>query len=675
VPALPAIALLIIWATDQAGYPLTHWAPGGLIALALLALALVTLPLRASEIPMAVKIALGCLALYTAFSFLSILWAGVQADAWEGANRTLLYLLVFALFACWRKRGGSAALLLGAWALAMVGLAAFVVLHASSASTAALARMFPFGRLVYPTGYANANAALWLIAFWPAFLLARSARLPWLLRGALAGGAVLLADVALLGQSRGAFYATPIMLVLVFALVPARTRTFALLVPVAGAIAATAPAVLRVGNHLDHGRVVASTLHTAVVAMLLAALAVAIVVALAAAVEERQLLSERASVRLRRAIGACAVVALIGFLAGGWAAAGDPFARLRHGWDTFKSVKGYAANSSGNRLTSGLGSNRYDFYRVSLDEFASHPIIGIGADNFQQQYLRHGRSGETPRYPHSVELRTLTETGLVGSAIALAGVGAALLAGARASRWAKGGDALAPDVAVAALGGFAYWLVHGSFDWFFEFAGLAAPAFALLGLACSLAPAGAGAAPDASASPPATGAQAATQERPAMAHALAAAAALAVMLLAAASLTAPWLSKLQIQSAASIWTRAPRSAYTRLDDAARLNPLSDEANLVAGSIALRYGDLAVADRQFTKALARSPNDPYAILERGAISSSSGDQATALVLLRRALQLEPRDPVTRRAFALASAGRRVSILELNRTILSEAGQLR
>ena len=140
----------------------------------------------------------------------------------------------------------------------------------------------------------------------------------------------------------------------------------------------------------------------------------------------------------------------------------------------------------GSRLVSGLGSNRYDFYRVALDEFLAHPIVGIGADNFQQQYLVHGRSEETPRYPHSVELRTLAQTGLVGALLALVGLGAALLAGARALRSA---DPLARAVAAAALAGFAYWVVHGSFDWFWEFAGLGAPAFALLGIACALAPA------------------------------------------------------------------------------------------------------------------------------------------------------------------------------------------
>jgi O-antigen ligase len=106
-------------------------------------------------------------------------------------------------------------------------------------------------------------------------------------------------------------------------------------------------------------------------------------------------------------------------------------ARARHAWDTFKSQRGYAANASGSRLTSGLGSQRYDFYRVALDEFLAHPLVGIGADNFQQQYLAHGHSEETPHYPHSVELRTLVQTGVIGALLALVGLAAALVAAAR----------------------------------------------------------------------------------------------------------------------------------------------------------------------------------------------------------------------------------------------------
>ncbi|MEA2314984.1 MAG: hypothetical protein QOI03_1676, partial [Solirubrobacteraceae bacterium] len=214
LPALLALALFIAWASAQAGYPLTHWAPGGLILLGLLAVALRAVGLRVREIPLATRIALAALAAYTALSFFSILWASVPADAWEGANRTLLYLLVFALFACWPQRGATAALLLCTWVLAMGALAVFVALHVDAATSAQLHSMFSGGRLLYPAGYANADAAQWLMAAWPALLLAASARLHWGLRGVLAAATVMLAEIALLSQSRGSLYATPVMIVL-----------------------------------------------------------------------------------------------------------------------------------------------------------------------------------------------------------------------------------------------------------------------------------------------------------------------------------------------------------------------------------------------------------------------------------------------------------------------------
>ncbi len=696
VPALIALGLFVVWATDQAGYPLTHWAPGALIVLALLAIAVLTVPLRIAEIPLSVRVAAGCLAAYTALSFLSILWAGVPGDAWEGADRTLLYLLVFLLFATWPQRGPSAALLLVAWTLAMIGLAGFTALHVASGD---IAKLLPEGRLSYPSGYPNANAAQWLMAFWPALLLARSERLWWWLRGLLAGGAVLLASVALLSQSRGSLYATPVMLVLVFALLPGRVRTFALLLPVAGAIGAVAPTVLRVSDHINSGHGARGALHSATVAIFAASLAAGLIVAGGAALESRRPLSPMGSERVRKGVGALAILMLVAVLAGGWVAAGDPLTRLEHGWQSFKG--GYSTTrAGGSRLTSGLGSNRYDFYRVALDEFVAHPVVGIGVDNYAQQYLRHGRSQETPHYPHSVELRTLTETGLIGGLLALVGLGAALLAGARAAR---GPDPLARAVAAAALGGFAYWAVHGSVDWFWEFAGLGAPAFALLGLSCALVPPTRGrvrrtfspapaaptrtggsaelARPSAQPEPPALASEPATSARPVRAtdrgrtpRLVLVAVALVAALAVAASLAAPWLSQREVQSAARVWPKAPATAYARLNDAARLNPLSDEPYLVAGSIALRFEDLNRADHEFALALERVPGDAYATLERGAIASSRGEKAAALVLLRRAVQLNPRDPLARQALDLARHGERVDVTELNSSILREAQQL-
>jgi O-antigen ligase len=662
VPALAAIALFVVWATSQAGYPVTHWGPGALIVLALLAIALAAVPLRLAEVPRPVWIALGTLAAYTALGYLSILWATNTGDAWEGANRTLLYLLVFALFALWRQRRASAALLLCVWALALVALAAFTALHLDAASATALQSLLPGGRLDYPSGYPNANAAQWLMAFWPALLLARSERLPWGLRGLLAGGAVLLAEVALLSQSRGSLYATPVMLVLVFALLPGRTRTFALLVPVAAGIAAAAPAVLRVGDDLKNEAVTPAAVHSATAAMFAAAVVVAIVVALGAAVESRRSFSERSLMLMRNGTRATALATLLAVIVGGLAVAGNPVARIEKGWQSFKG--GYTSDSAtGSRLVSGLGSNRYDFYRVALDEFLAHPVLGIGVDNFQQQYLLRGRSDETPHYPHSVELRTLSQTGVVGALLALIGLGAALLASARALRRS---DPLARSVAAAALAGFGYWAVHGSFDWFWEFAGLGAPAFALLGIACALAPSRlAGVAP---------GQEPVSGPRRVRRRTLALAAGAIVALAAAVSLAAPWLSQLEVQSAARIWTTAPQTAYARLRDAADLNPLSDEAELVAGSIALRYGELSRAGEQFSSALDRDRGDAYATLELGAIASAKGERARALGLLQKAVLLEPREALARQALGVVREGHSLSLDELNRLILLKGEQL-
>ena len=96
---------------------------------------------------------------------------------------------------------------------------------------------------------------------------------------------------------------------------------------------------------------------------------------------------------------------------------------------------------------------------------------------------------------------------------------------------------------------------------------------------------------------------------------------------------------------------------------------------MAGGIALRFGDLSLADRRFSQALARSPDDAYATLERGAIASARGRQDAAVRLLGRAARLQPRDRLTKRALALARSGQRVSVAELNRAILSQAQQLR
>src|SRR6476646_1748172 len=74
------------------------------------------------------QIALGGLAAFTAWSFVSISWADAPGPAWDAANRALLYLILFTLFSRSARGRLTRRLLLGSWTLAMIALAVVVLL-------------------------------------------------------------------------------------------------------------------------------------------------------------------------------------------------------------------------------------------------------------------------------------------------------------------------------------------------------------------------------------------------------------------------------------------------------------------------------------------------------------------------------------------------------------------
>src|SRR5918912_2969491 len=92
LPCLGALVVFTWWAASEGGYPPTVWYPGGLLLLGLLTAAVAGLRGRIARIPAPVRLAIALFAAYTAWSYLSILWADANADAWDGANRTLVYL-------------------------------------------------------------------------------------------------------------------------------------------------------------------------------------------------------------------------------------------------------------------------------------------------------------------------------------------------------------------------------------------------------------------------------------------------------------------------------------------------------------------------------------------------------------------------------------------------------
>lgn len=434
VPCLAVLPLLLWWAGDGAGYPVGHWAPGLLLVLGLLAVAIVLVPNAWGDVPRAVLLAAGSLTAFTAWSYGTILWADDQGAALEEANRTLLYLLLFFLFGLWRQRARTAVLLVVGWTTGMVGVAFVTAIRLPTDGDPSA--LFSGDRLATPVGYPNAAAATFAMALWPAIVLAGTARVPPVVRAICAGGAVLLADLALLAQSRGALLAVPLTGLVLLALVPGRLRTLAVLAVVGIGVAASAPAALDVSDALTAtGGDPDAVIERAGRAMLLAAALVALAVGAAAQWERARPPSAQTRRTVATAGKALAGLAVLAALAG--AVAIGPVDRLDSAWSSFKG--GYDQNdaTASTRLTGGLGSNRYDFYRVALDQFRDAPLTGQGGDNFQQTYLREGDSDETPRFPHSVELRTLSQTGLIGSVLllgALLAAGWAALLGLRGDR-------------------------------------------------------------------------------------------------------------------------------------------------------------------------------------------------------------------------------------------------
>jgi O-antigen ligase len=637
VPGLVVVATSVAWGASRGGFAPTRWYPGAVVALLVLGVVVAGARPRWGTLPAAVRIAIGSLAAYTAWSYLSIAWADSPGIAWEGANRTLLYLAVFGVLALSRLEASVAAGVLSAWTLGILALAIWVLLALPDPVGPGPVVLGP--GVAAPTGYTNAQACLWLMAAWPALLLSSSNAVAPALRAVFAGAVVVLVDVALLSVSRGALVAAAIAAIALLAVWPRRVRVLvAVLAPAAG-IAVTAPHVLDVAGELENNPSAIAELGTVAGRILLAAVVVGLVAGALATLDARRVLSLDAKARLRRAIGAGAAAVAVAGAGVALVAVGDPVDRVDREWRSFKgSATGERASPS--NLGDGLTGARYDYYRVALDLFREHPLTGLGADNFAQEYLARGRALEAPAYAHSVEIRALVHTGIVGALLLALGFGSALVASSRAARGRRLGGVVAAGAAMV----FVQWLVQGSADWFWEFPALGGAAFAMLGLGCSLVPR-------------------AAARTPQPTHALGARArALALAGLGVAalfSLALPWVAAIEIQRASQVWPHDTAAAYRQLDLAERLNPLSAEPALNEGTIAIRRGQNDRARRAFERALERDPNVAFAALQLGAIASARGQRSVALRHLRRAATLNPQDGVALTALANVRAGQKLS----------------
>ena len=367
-PTLLAVAVFLAWTPLDGGQPITRWAPGTLLLLALLVMTVIAVPPRVGDAAACRRGGDGLPRGLHAVELRVDRLGRRSRRRGDGANRTLLYLVVSLLFAGWAQREGTAALILGAWTAAMIGIALVVLMTMPGHDPLGA---FQGERLAEPAGYPNAAAAQWMLAFFPAVILASRARVRGArgVRGRRGRARVARAHDpeprdAVLDADRAGDH------------VPRRagprararqrsSRSRSACCSRRGRCSTSATAsgtrAPDVHGHPEPDRVARRR-------------------------RARARLPRRRGRRARRRGGGRARA--LGTCAGRGGAArgpnprprlaqrrrargarrargcGGPFEATSDAWHSFK--RGYEGNDPGNRLTGGLGSNRYDFYRVAL---------------------------------------------------------------------------------------------------------------------------------------------------------------------------------------------------------------------------------------------------------------------------------------------------------------------
>jgi O-Antigen ligase len=602
--SLPAVAVV-------AGACLLAWAETGSIdaadwllyaVLAALLLAVVAFAGSPPRPPAAALAGLVLLIAYAGWQAVSIAWSALPSLARDDALLTLFYAVVLAIGLSVRgavDRGiVVAAVAAGSGALAVATGAALRFGSAPEAD-------FGDGRLAFPVTYTNGAAAMFLVGFWPALVLAARRGVPLPARaGALAAAAATLAGW-LLTQSKGGGIALCLSAIAVLAASRDRLR---LLIP--GAIAG-----VLVGSQFDRltaaytSADIRGAARDAGVTLLWLTAAAAVVGMIYALLDQRLELSARWSRIVARAAVVALVLAVIAAPLAFFATVDHPGRWAADEWRTFKHSPSHETSAT---HFGSLGSNRYDFWRVALNEFEDHPLAGIGDRGFGPAYLVERRSGETPVRAHSFELDALSELGVVGFLLLLGALAPLVLLAARGA-WR--GD-------LAATAGFAtaaYFLIHASADWIWTIPAVGLPVFVLLGAAC------------------------ARDDAEPMPRYLAAGVGVAAIAAAVLAFAPPWLS-------ARFSNHALESSSSPASDlrwARRLDPLSVEPYLVQSKIAPTP---AAALEPLQKAVAKEPRSVDVHFELALGYVRAHRLRAARRELQRALRLEPGAPAIEQALS-------------------------
>ncbi len=648
MPAGVVLAFWMGWIPQDGGYFATEWYPGALLSVLMLGVFVVARG-RALPASPAARAALAAFGAFVLFNYASMLWAGSPGDAWEAANKLVLYLATGWLLSLIPWRIASATMLLGAWALgaAVVCLVALLsALHATE-----LSGYIQGSRWQEPSGYANGTAAIAILAFWPALLFSARRDLPPWVQAAFMGIAVFLLEFGQLPQSRGSLVALVLSVPVLFALAPQRIRLLTRVLLLGGAIAVSLTSIWAVYGHLNATppRPAVPALHHAATAMALTT-AAAVLGVLVLALLERRLIPPPA---LARAVSRGLVVVTAAVVLAGAVGAVANSAGISRYVTTFTHPSN-ALNGSSPRILAGDLEERSDYWHWAASAFSTAPVAGIGGGNFEYGYTRGRRVPKFARYAHDIWLRVLSENGVVGGLLFVALLGSLAVGLARAARRSR-----PPARSIVAAAGVMlfYFLAHGSVDWLDEIPAVAAPALALpfVALALTRRPRGASGEP--------------ASRWPRGLRGAGAVSGGALLVAAAASLIFPYLSLRFVHRAFALEAANPPAALADLRQAAALNPISPKPWYAAGVLATDTSDPARAREAFDRAL-RLEDNWLPHFELALLDAAGRQIPQARRELARATALDPPDPLVQYAAGLIGRRSRVDPAAVNSQILNQ-----
>jgi hypothetical protein len=470
--------------------------------------------------------------------------------------------------------------------------------------------------LRYPIGYRNAEAAFFLMALIPAVTLATSREVDWRVRGALVGAGTLMLELAILAESRGSVFAAFLGVAVFIAVHPDRLRILGWLAMVIAPALIALPWLLDVfRSDLGNTPGTIPLLHHACVAMAITSAAAVVAGCVAARAGRNVELPPRLRTGISRALLVCLAAVVVAGCVALARADGGPggfvSSRVNELGTTSPDLNGRSS-----RFGIDLHTERGDLWRVALDDFAAHPVDGLGSGGYRFSYLLHRRSDVQPEDPHSVELLMASELGIPGILLFGAFLIGAVIAVIQARRLGPSAAALA----AGALGMTAYWFAHASVDWFWSYSAITLPVPFALGAAAA----------------PLLRSETVGGPSPLRTGFAVAGAVLAL------TMVPFFLSARYTDSAIRGWrTDLPR-AYTDLRRAADLNPWSTRALEAEAVIATENHDRTRAIRAVDEGLERIPHE-WLLYFLKAKAVGRSDPAAARSALARAKELNPTDP--------------------------------